>query len=57
VGLILDSSVVIAAERQGRSVLQILEHIKAACGEVEIGLSVITMPNSRMVPIGQIAIR
>lgn len=42
-GLILDSSVVIAAERQGHTVLQILEQIKAAYGEIDIGLSVITI--------------
>jgi len=43
VGLILDSSVLIAAERQGHSVLQILEQIKASRGEIDIGLSVVTI--------------
>jgi predicted nucleic acid-binding protein len=43
VGLILDSSVVIAAERRGHSVRQILEQIRASHGEVDIGLSVITI--------------
>ena len=42
-GLILDSSVVIAAERRGHTVRQILEQIKAAHGEVDIGLSVVTI--------------
>lgn len=42
-GLILDSSVVIAAERRGRSVLQILEQLKASYGEVDIGLSVVSI--------------
>ena len=42
-GLILDSSVVIAAERQGHSVRQILEQIKTAHGEIDIGLSVVTI--------------
>lgn len=42
-GIILDSSVIIAAERRGRSVLQILEEIKAAHGQVDIGLSVVTI--------------
>ncbi len=42
-GLILDSSVVIAAERRGHTVLQILEQIKAAHGEIDIGLSVVTI--------------
>jgi predicted nucleic acid-binding protein len=43
VGLILDSSVVIAAERRGHTVRQILEQIKAAHGEIEIGLSAVTI--------------
>ena len=42
-GLILDSSVLIAAERQGLSVLQILEQIKASYGEIDIGISVVTV--------------
>jgi predicted nucleic acid-binding protein len=43
VGLILDSSVVIAAERQRHTVRQILEHCKTGYGEIEIGLSVVTV--------------
>ena len=43
VGLILDSSVVIAAERRGHTVRQILEQIKTAHGEIDIGLSVVTI--------------
>ncbi len=42
-GLILDSSAVIAAERRGHSVRQILEQVKAAHGEIDIGLSVVTI--------------
>lgn len=42
-GLILDSSVVIAAERRGHTVRQILEQIKAAHGETDIGISVVTI--------------
>ncbi len=42
-GLILDSSVVIAAERRGHTVLEILEQIKAIHGEIDIGLSVVTI--------------
>ena len=42
-GIVLDSSVIIAAERQGRSVRQILEQIEAVQGEIEIGLSVVTI--------------
>jgi predicted nucleic acid-binding protein len=43
VGLILDSSVLIAAERRGHSLRQILEQIRTAHGEVEVGLSVVTI--------------
>jgi tRNA(fMet)-specific endonuclease VapC len=43
VGLILDSSVVIAVERRGHTVRQILEQFKTAYGEFEIGLSVVTI--------------
>ena len=42
-GLILDSTVVITAERQGHTVRQILEQIRTAYGEAEIGLSVVTV--------------
>jgi predicted nucleic acid-binding protein len=43
VGIVLDSSVIIAAERSGRTVREILEQVNAARGEVEIGLSVVTI--------------
>jgi predicted nucleic acid-binding protein len=43
VGIVLDSSVIIAAERRGRTVREILEQVKAAQGEIEIGLSVVTI--------------
>jgi len=39
--MILDSTVVIAGERQGHTVRQILEQIRTAYGEAEIGLSVV----------------
>lgn len=42
-GVILDSSVVIAAERRGQSVRQILEYILSAHGPTEVGLSVVTI--------------
>ncbi len=42
-GLILDSSVVIAAERRGHSVKQILEQIEATHGEIDVALSVVTI--------------
>jgi tRNA(fMet)-specific endonuclease VapC len=43
VGLILDSSVVIAGERRGHTVRQILQQFQSDYGEVEIGLSVVTL--------------
>lgn len=42
-GVILDSSVVIAAERRGHTVRQILEQIRETLGETDIGLSVVTI--------------
>lgn len=42
-GIILDSSVIIAAERRGQSVSQILEQIYRGQGEVEVGLSVVSI--------------
>jgi tRNA(fMet)-specific endonuclease VapC len=43
VGVILDSSVVITGERRGNTVWQILEYVKTSCGEIEVGLSVVTV--------------
>jgi predicted nucleic acid-binding protein len=43
VGIIVDSSVIITAERRGHSVRQILEQVKASQGEIEIGVSVVTV--------------
>jgi hypothetical protein len=43
VGLILDSSIVIAAERRGHTVLQILEQIKTSYGEIDIGFDVASL--------------
>ena len=42
-GLILDSSILIAGERGGESVRQILKRVQAANGETESGLSVVTI--------------
>lgn len=42
-GLILDSSVIIAAERQGHTVRQILEQIRSVHGEIDIGISVVSI--------------
>lgn len=42
-GLILDSSIVVAAERRGHKVPHILEQIRAAYGETAVGLSVVTI--------------
>lgn len=42
-GIVLDSSVIIAAERRGHTVREILEQVKAVHGETEIGVSVVTV--------------
>ena len=42
-GLILDSSVLIAGERQGRSIRQILRQVQDAHGEAEAALSAVTI--------------
>jgi predicted nucleic acid-binding protein len=43
VGIVLDSSIVIAAERRGHTVREILEQVKTSKGDIEIGLSVVTV--------------
>jgi tRNA(fMet)-specific endonuclease VapC len=43
VGLILDSSVIIAAERGRHTVLDILEDVRTSQGDVELGVSVVTI--------------
>ena len=42
-GIVLDSSVIIATERRGHTVREILEQVKAAQGDIEIGVSVVTI--------------
>lgn len=42
-GLILDSSVLIAAERQGRNARQVLTALREHIGETEVGISVVTL--------------
>jgi tRNA(fMet)-specific endonuclease VapC len=42
-GVILDSSVLIAGERRGESLQQILKRVQAAHGEVDAALSVVTI--------------
>jgi predicted nucleic acid-binding protein len=42
-GLILDSSILVAAERGGESVRAILKRVQATQGETESGLSVVTI--------------
>ena len=42
-GVILDSSVLIAGERRGESVRQILKRVQAAQGEADSALSVVTI--------------
>lgn len=43
VGIVLNSSVIITAERKGHTVRQILEQLKAAQGETDIGVSVVSI--------------
>ena len=42
-GLILDSSVLIAAERQGKNARQVLTAIREHIGETQVGISVVTL--------------
>ncbi|QNI32105.1 PIN domain-containing protein [Alloacidobacterium dinghuense] len=42
-GLILDTSALIASERNGETVRQILQHVRAAHGETEVAISAITV--------------
>src|SRR5690242_699982 len=42
-GLILDSSVLVSAERQGQNARQILTAIAAKTGDIEIAISVVTL--------------
>jgi predicted nucleic acid-binding protein len=42
-GLIPDSSVLVAGERRGQTVSQVIEHIRTAYGDVESALSAITI--------------
>ena len=42
-GIVLDSRVIIAAERRGHTVREILEQVKVVQGEIEIGVSVVTI--------------
>ena len=42
-GIILDSSILIAAERGAESVRQILKRVQTAHGETEAGLSAVTI--------------
>jgi len=43
VGIILDSSVIIEAERRGRTVPEILHQVQTSLGNTEVGLSVVTV--------------
>ncbi|HEX4319489.1 MAG TPA: PIN domain-containing protein [Acidobacteriaceae bacterium] len=42
-GLILDSSMLIAGERRGETVKQVIERVRAACGDQECALSAISI--------------
>jgi predicted nucleic acid-binding protein len=51
-GLILDSSVLVAAERQGKNARQMLAAISAKTGDTEIGVSVVTLIELAMESLG-----
>jgi predicted nucleic acid-binding protein len=42
-GVVLDSSVLISAERRGHTVREILEQVHASQGDIEVGISVVTI--------------
>jgi len=42
-GLVLDSSIIIEAERRGQTVEQLLRHVKESVGEVEIAICSVTV--------------
>ncbi|HTW48389.1 MAG TPA: PIN domain-containing protein [Acidobacteriaceae bacterium] len=42
-GLILDSSILIAGERRGETVRQVIQRVRAACGDQESALSAISI--------------
>jgi predicted nucleic acid-binding protein len=42
-GVVLDSSVLIAGERRGHTVREILEEVHAGQGDIEVGISVVTI--------------
>jgi predicted nucleic acid-binding protein len=42
-GLILDSSVLIAGERRGETVRQLMERVRGACGDTESALSAVSI--------------
>jgi len=43
VGIVLDASVIIAAEGRGRTVRELLEQVKVAQSEIKVGVSVMTI--------------
>ena len=43
VGLVLDSSVIIAAERRHQNIEELLTEIRQKCGEIEITISAVTV--------------
>jgi len=43
VGIVLDASVIIAAEGRGRTVRELLQQVKVAQSEIKVGVSVMTI--------------
>jgi hypothetical protein len=57
-GLVLDSSIIIDAERKHQTVEELLNAIQQRFGEIEITMSAVSLPNSctaSLVPIRQSA--
>ena len=42
-GIVLDASVIIAAEGRGRTVRELLQQVKVAQSEIKVGVSVMTI--------------
>jgi hypothetical protein len=56
-GVVLDSSVVITAERKSLSVPQLVEAIQTAYGEIELSLSLVTGCSRNLPPSSQRTLR
>jgi predicted nucleic acid-binding protein len=51
-GLILDSTILIAGERRGETVKQVIQRVRAASGDIESALSVISIIGATALHLG-----